>query len=286
MMRLITLATLIILIPVFSFAQPNQSKTADDVVRQIKQNITCEWAEKTVDTFKAGDPKSRLTGIAVCMFADMHVLKEAVNKNCNFIITHEPVFYNHLDETSAFLDDPVYLEKAKFIKENKLIIFRFHDHIHRTEPDGISVGMINKMDLNNYSVGGSQTFFEVPKTTLAKFSKELKNKFGLKSIRVIGNLKMKFSKVAFMAGAPGGQNHIQILSNPDVEVLIAGEAPEWETYLYANDAVAQEKNKAVIFVGHIKSEEAGMEYCTEWLQSFIKEIPIHFIENQPNFIQL
>jgi hypothetical protein len=40
---------------------------------------------------------------------------------------------------------------------------------------------------------------------------------------------------------------------------------------------------AVIFLRHIKSEEAGMKYCAEWLQAFVKELPIHFIENQPNF---
>ncbi|MEE4285775.1 MAG: hypothetical protein V2I31_06490, partial [Mariniphaga sp.] len=68
-----------------------------------------------------------------------------------------------------------------------------------------------------------------------------------------------------------------------VEVLIAGEAPEWETYLYANDAVNQGKNKAVIFLGHIKSEEAGMAYCAEWLRGFVTEVPVHFIKNRPNF---
>lgn len=70
-------------------------ETPKTVVEQIKKNVTCEWSDKTVDTFKAGNPDSKLTGIVTCMFADMEVLKEAVKKNCNFIITHEPTFYNH-----------------------------------------------------------------------------------------------------------------------------------------------------------------------------------------------
>jgi putative NIF3 family GTP cyclohydrolase 1 type 2 len=119
---------------------------------------------------------------------------------------------------------------------------------------------------------------------LKDYANELKQKFNIESIRVIGNPELKFTKLAFMAGAPGGQRHIQMLRNNDVEVIIAGEAPEWETYLYANDAVQQDKNKAVIFLGHIKSEEAGMEYCAEWLRDFVAEVPVHFIENKPNFI--
>ena len=108
----------------------------------------------------------------------------------------------------------------------------------------------------------------------------------MSSIRVIGNLDMKFTKLAFMAGAPGGQRQIEMLNNTDVEVVLAGEAPEWETYLYANDAMQQNKNKAVIFLGHVKSEEAGMEYFAHWLGQFVKNVPIYFVENSPNFSQL
>lgn len=275
---------LFLLIPFFASTQNNSPKTPQEVVNQIKKNVTCDWASKTVDNFKAGDQQTPLKGIATCMFADMATLKEAVKKGCNFIITHEPVFYNHLDETDAFANDPVFQEKMKYIKDNNLVIFRFHDHIHMTKPDGISVGMINKLELEKYAVNGSQTFFKIPETTIAGYCKELKKTLGLQTIRVIGNPEMKFTKLSFMAGAPGGQSHIQMLKNRDVEVILAGEANEWETYLYANDAVNQGKNKAVIFLGHIKSEEAGMEYCAQWLQTFISGVPIRFIENKANFV--
>ena len=274
---------ILLLAPSFLMAQNNPPKTPADVVVLIKKQVTCQWAEQTVDTYKAGDPQTPLKGIATCMFADMEVLKKAVKEGCNFIITHEPVFYNHLDNTETFQDDPVYQEKLDFIKKHKLVIFRFHDHIHATEPDGISTGMIDKLDLKKYAVNGSLTFFEIPEKTLKDFAEDLKHKLNMETIRVIGRPDMTFTKTAFMAGAPGGQRHIEMLRNPGVEVLIAGEAPEWETYLYANDAVTQERNKAVIFLGHVKSEEAGMKYAADWLHTFIKGIPIHFIEDKPNF---
>lgn len=279
LMKTKSIAALFLLLPFILKSQI----TPEDIVNRIKKQVTCPWSGQTVDTFKAGDPQTELTGIAVCMFADMQVLKEAVEKGCNLIVTHEPVFYNHLDQTESFKNDPVFLEKKEFIDKNGLVIFRFHDHIHRTEPDGISFGMIRKLDLKSYAVNGSQTFFRTPEKTLESYANEIKQKFEMESIRVIGNPEMKFTKVAFMAGAPGGQRHIQMLQNENVEVLIAGEAPEWETYLYVNDAVQQNENKAVIFLGHIKSEEAGMEYCAEWLREFVTEVPVHFIENQPNF---
>lgn len=276
--------SIIMCVPFFALAQ--QPKTAADVVELIKQNVTCDWATETVDVFKAGNPDSKLTGIAVCMFPDMQTLQKAVENNCNFVITHEPIFYSHLDQIDELENDPVFQEKMKFINDNKLVVFRFHDHIHRTEPDGIYVGMLKKLGWGKYAVNGSQLYFEIPQTSLKDFSEELKQKLGMESIRVIGNAEMEFSKVGLSVGAPGGSKHIKMLQNPAVEVLVAGEAPEWETYSYANDAVTQGRKKAVIFLGHIKSEEAGMEYCAEWLQGFVSGIPILFIENESNFSAL
>ncbi len=277
---------LLTLIPFFSFAQSMQPKTPDDVVEQIKKHVTCDWMSKTVDVYKAGDPQTPLKGIAVCMFADMPTLEKAVELGCNFIITHEPVFYSHLDGTDNLQDDPVFLAKKGFIEKNNLVIFRFHDHIHMTEPDGIYVGMINQMELQSCSVNGSLTHYLLPRQSVTEYARTLKKQLGLETVRVIGNPNMEFTKMGLAVGAPGGQSHIQLLRQPDVEVLVAGEGPEWETYSYVNDAVSQGKNKAVIFVGHVKSEEAGMKYCAEWLKGFLAEVPIHFIENVPNFSTL
>ncbi len=285
-MRLRIVFTFLFLIPLFSFSPFKSSKTADDVVQLLKQNVTCKWADQTVDTFKAGDPTTEVSGIAVCMFADMKTLKKAVKQKCNFIITHEPIFYSHTDETTSLTNDPVYLEKAKFIADNKLVVFRFHDHIHRTNPDGIYEGMLNKLDWKKDAVNGSTTLFQFKENTLESFAKELKTKLDLNSIRLIGDPKMIFTKVGFSVGAPGGSSHIRMLRNREIEVLVAGEAPEWETYSYANDALEQGKKKAVIFLGHIKSEEAGMEYCAQWLETFVKDVPIYFIENDSNFMEL
>src|SRR5665647_2306792 len=144
-------ATKLVLIALFLSAsvfgqQTNQKQlSASQIIDLIKKNVTCPWSAQTVDTFKSGNPDNLVTGIAVCMFADMKVLKQAVTNKCNLIIAHEPTFYSHLDETKTLENDPVYQAKIKYINENKLMIWRFHDHIHRMNPDGIYVGMIEKL---------------------------------------------------------------------------------------------------------------------------------------------
>lgn len=264
------------------FAQSG-TLSANSILERIKSNLTCDWLSETVDTFKSGNPDDKVTGIAVCMFADMDVLQKAVDAGCNLIITHEPVYYNHTDQTSDLKNNPVWLEKKRFIDQNRLIVFRFHDHWHMTSPDGIYVGMIRRLGWVPYRVNDSHNLFVLPETDLKSFAEGLKTRFQTRTFRVIGNPDMKFTRVAFMAGAPGGQRHISMLGSKQVEVLVAGEAPEWETYMFANDARQQGLKKAVIFMGHIPSEEAGMEYCAEWLAGFVKEVPVKFFANKEVF---
>src|SRR5438477_3767962 len=72
--------------------------TANEVIEQIKAHVGIPWMEKTVDTFKAGDPQTRVTGIATTMMATLNVLQRAAANGQNLIITHEPTFFDHQDD--------------------------------------------------------------------------------------------------------------------------------------------------------------------------------------------
>ena len=261
----------------------NSNATAEQVIAGIIKNTLSAVIPNTVDVIKAGDPQTKVTGIVTCMFATMDVLKQAVNKHCNLIVVHEPLFYNHLDETTTLQNDPVYLEKKKFITDNNLVIWRFHDYIHSMRPDGIETGMVNKLGWKNYEVKGSTNQFVIPETTLQELLKNLKQVFPKNAFYVIGNPLMKVTNIRLAAGAPGSIRHIKLLEDSNVDVVLAGEAQQWETYEYMRDAVDQGRNKAIIFLGHINSEEAGMDYCCTWLKSFIHDIPVYFVESGSSF---
>jgi hypothetical protein len=90
--------------------------TAREVVAAIQGHIGIPWQKETVDTFKAGNPDAPVTGITVTMMATMDVLQRAAANGQNFVITHEPTFYNHLDVPEGMAEsDPVWKEKRDFI---------------------------------------------------------------------------------------------------------------------------------------------------------------------------
>jgi putative NIF3 family GTP cyclohydrolase 1 type 2 len=260
-----------------------KTENAEQIITAIIKNTGSNMIPNTVDVIKEGDPKTQIKGIITCMFATMDVLKQAVAKNCNLIIVHEPLYYNHLDETTKLKNDPVYLEKRKYISDHKLVIWRFHDYIHSMSPDGIETGMVTKLGWEKYEVNGTTNQFLLPETTLKELLKNLKLVFPKNAFYVIGNADMKLTRVRLAAGAPGSATHLRLLEDKNVDVVLAGEAQQWETYEYTRDAVDQGRKKAIIFLGHINSEEAGMDYCAQWLKTFLKNMPVNYVESGSSF---
>jgi putative NIF3 family GTP cyclohydrolase 1 type 2 len=265
----------------FSTASAQErSLTAREVVQRIQEHVGVPWQKETVDTFKAGDPDTKVTGIAVTMMATFDVLQRAAASGANLIITHEPTFYNHLDDLKEIPqeeNDPVLAEKLAFIKEHHLVVWRFHDHWHRRAPDGIEAGMTHALGWEAFQDKQNQYLFTIPETTLDKLAANLKARLELHTMRVVGDPQMKITRVALSPGAAGMQGEIGALENPDIQLLITGESREWETVEYAADAVSEKKNKALIVLGHIPSEQAGMEECTRWLKTFVSEVPVKFV---------
>jgi putative NIF3 family GTP cyclohydrolase 1 type 2 len=71
--------------------------TAAEIVERIKKNIGVEWGGDDVDTFKAGDPSTIVTGVATTSMATLDVLQKAVQAGANLVITAAPTFYTKAD---------------------------------------------------------------------------------------------------------------------------------------------------------------------------------------------
>jgi putative NIF3 family GTP cyclohydrolase 1 type 2 len=260
--------------------------TARQVIERIQSHVGVPWQAETVDTFKAGNPDTPVTGIAVTMMATLDVLQRAAAAHNNLIITHEPTFFDHLDKATdlaAGENDAVLRQKREFIEKNGLIIWRFHDHWHRRKPDGIQAGMVHALGWEKFQDPANEHLFTFPITTLEDLAAEIKGRLQIKVMRVVGDPHMRVTRIAFSPGAAGFEAESRALEMSDVEVLIIGETREWETVEYVSDAISEGKHKALIILGHIPSEQAGMEECTHWLKGFVTEVPVNFVPAREPF---
>ena len=262
---------------VFPLTVTAQNLTAVDAILRIQKHYAATLPSNTVDTIKAGDPATPVTGIATTFLATMDVLREADRRGLNLVITHEPTFYNHLDETVFFVEDPVYLEKLAFIQQHHMVVFRFHDQLHEVSPDPVVMGLVRTLGWQSYMDSGSPFHLTIPPTTLLDLSRYLATKLNAQTLRVVGNPDLPITHVALLPGAAGTQKQIMALRADNVEVLLAGEVPEWETVEYVRDASSQGRHKALILLGHAVSEEAGMKQCADDLRALFPNVKVHFV---------
>lgn len=276
-------------------AVAQSAPTARQIVERIEANVGVPWNARGVDTFKEGDPDTRVTGVAVTMMATYDVLRRAADSGANFVITHEPIYYSHRDTTGALEEenDPVFAAKRNFIREHHMVVWRFHDNWHAHRPDGIQLGMERKLDWTRYrtaandSLDGGQPasdyLFRLPATTVGALAAQLAQKLDAHAVRVVGDPAMPVRGVAFAGGFLGADTQRGLLRRADVDVLVIGEAHEWETIAYAADAVSEGERKALIVVGHTPSEQGGMEDFAGWLRAFVTEVPVKFIAAKDPF---
>ena len=249
--------------------------TAQQIVERIQQALTKEgiaWRAQTVDTFKAGSPETEVRGIATTGMATFDVLQRSAKAGRNFVVTHEPTFYNHQDQTTGLENDATYRDKQQFIADNRMIVWRFHDHAHMLRPDPLVAGSARMLGLTPYASATEPRIYEVPPTTLRRLAADIARRLNGRAIRVAGDPEMKVARLALGPGygVPAlGQNF---------DVSIGGETPEsGGNAAYIADAAAAGQSKGMIILGHMLSEDYGMREAADWLRTFLTDVPIDWV---------
>jgi hypothetical protein len=264
--------------------------TAQTVIDRIKQNIGGEWKPDTADTFKAGDPSTRVIGIAVTSLASLNALNLAVKAGANLIITSEPTFFAKADTPTPPArripgqagaqpstppppspPDPVFTTKDDFIKEHKLVIWRFSDHWRMRMPDPFIQSLGNALGWTKFVDASNPKIYSIPQMTLDALASHVKKSLNSRGgMRIVGDPKLRIQKIAFLPGSTPLQASIETL--PGVDAIIAGEVREWESVEYVRDTVDLGGKKSLTLVGRIVSEGPGMQLCAQWLKTIVPEV--------------
>jgi putative NIF3 family GTP cyclohydrolase 1 type 2 len=251
--------------------------TAREVVELIKKNLGVPWNDRTYrDTFKIGDPDATVTGIATTVMVMFDVIQRAHQAGLNFVIAHEDTFWNDRDETKDLLDNPLYKLKTEYCRQNNIIVWRFHDHQHSRRPDQSMVASLRSVGIEaEDAVMGGGRVYTIPETTLGAFASDIKKRTGSRAFRVVGDPSAKISRILL------GPGYAYPRLTADADVVIGGEAPESDGTVdntsYVRDAATLGIPKGQIILGHVVSEEPGMDEFAKWLRGFVTGVPIQFV---------
>lgn len=269
------------------------SITARQIVERIRKELGADWKDSELDVFCAGDPETRVTGIATSFAASMDVLQRAADEKKNMLIVREHPFYSH-GSLSYFRvpqeqisKDPVCIAKKKFIEDNGLVVWRFTENWQSRKVDGQLLGLARALQWEGYhrsksNSGGKpfhkgDAFFMLPEITLRNCAVSISEKLKIGGTRVIGDPEIPVRKAALSTGLIRVAELAQLLQEPAVDAVIVGEPVEWEASPYFEDVIASGQKKGMIILGQAVSEDPGSGEAARWLSTFVLEVSVKWL---------
>ena len=246
----------------------------------------------TRDQILYGDPDKECTGIVTTCWANMDVIRYAIEKGANLIICHEALFWNHGDHQDWLMEAKVstYLAKKKVLDKYGIVVWRDHDYIHSGIPykdgyiDGIFYGLANKLGLeNNLSVDKvtnkrfdglyhSMVYKLDEEVNITEFARFLVDKLNLNGIKLIGNKDAMIRNIVILTHVLSNANKEIITTDQnEVDCILAMEMVDFTYMEYIRDSSLQGMNRNILSMGHFNLEEPGMEYLLTYLDEAIGE---------------
>lgn len=271
----------------------------EQVIAQVKAYHRGVWHGEVIepattrDQVLFGDPDQPCTGVVTTCWASLAVIRQAAAQGANLIICHEALFWNHGDHTGWLEEthNQTYAAKVALLKENHIVVWRDHDHMHSGIPladgtyvDGIFYGLAKQLGWENYILNDADvlTAFELPAATTAQaVAEHLITSLHLNGARIIGEPATPVQKIAVPTHVFGdAKGYITKAEKDQYDLFMSLELIDFTLSEYIQDASLNGQNKAIVAVGHFNVEEPGMAYLATYLPNIIgSEIPVSFVQS-------
>jgi len=258
--------------------------TVKQVIATILKEIPNAPFAATVDQLRSGNLDQEVKGIVTTMFPTLEVIEKTAKAGANFIIAHETPFYNNPDETDWLQRDDAYWYKVDLLNKYKIAIWRFHDYWHAHKPDGIIMGNLIKLGWEKYYDAANPRLLTLPQPqTIRAIATLAKNKLGIATVRVVGNLNQNCTRIYLAFGYMDSKRQIAAIQELKPDLILSGETREWETVERVRDGLQMGQKTSLLVLSHAVSEEAGMEYAAQWLRPQFPGVKISHIASTNPF---
>lgn len=214
---------------------------------------------------QVGSFKEELHGILVALDVTELALWEAVEHDCNLLVTHHPLFFKPLPR----LDDRSPASRcAHLAAQMGVNILSFHTNLDATE-GGLNDQLAARLGLKGLQPliasrdprrrrAGLGRIGGVAKTNLSAFTARVAKNLSLKQLRWVGDPKHPIRRVAVMTGSGGG--YFPEAKGAGADVLVTGDVK----YHQALDALAE--GIALIDIGHFAGEIGMVSWLADELR--------------------
>jgi len=221
-----------------------------DVINEIEKHCPRELAiehDAIRIGLQLGDSNFECTGIVTCLDVTDAILEKAISEKCNLVLSHHPFIYYPIQKLDFAFGHNRLIAKAIM---NGIAIYSAHTNMDKAE-EGINRKLIELFDGQYEQSSLEEECIFVAKVkdiSLKELAKKISNKLEDKSVKVVGDLSKRISKIAICSGGGGNVDDIELARSCGADVYISGDFAH-HSYMYA-----KENNFALIEYSHFNSE--------------------------------
>ncbi len=241
-----------------------------DLTEYLNNRFPIELQEKYDNT---GDQVSftekSINNILLAVDIEEKIIAEALEKNCNIIITHHPFLFKPLKKIKT--GEP-YSDYLLSLIRNEISLYAVHTNMDKIFFDklgrvlGINDGKLllktDTMDNIDYGFGFYGKLTE--EIMLDDLLKLIKDKLSLSYLQYTGEKTSPVRNVALINGAGGGQIENIILNN-NVDCIVTGDVG------YHHFKTAQIYGIPVIDAGHFGTERILLDFLKDEIDEYLKK---------------
>ena len=267
---------------------PSLFAITDKKYNSSKDNLTCQdianhlqgkgnWVDwdKTVDTFKAGDPSRLVKKVAVAWKPSFDALSEAYSRGADMFISHESIFVRG-NGASKEVTIPTEKPKYDWLTKTGMVVYRCHDLWDRFPKLGVRDTWQKELNIGDKIIVDEYPFYvtEVAPISVREIARHILKQIqplGQNGVVACGNLEKKVTRIGTGTGAIVDPFKLFSLG---AEVGVISD----DYYVHVRMGVhANELNFPVILVNHGVSEEWAIKNLACYLQEIFPSIDIFHI---------
>lgn len=248
-------------------------------VRDIKDIVEKFAPVKLMESYDnvglmVGDFNQSVTSILVSLDCTMDVIDEAINKNCNLIVTHHPLLFK---KPSSITSETLIGRKIIKLIKNDISLYSAHTNLDSAEggindtvmkllgfPKYITMDLSKERAIDDNKSGIGRFATLDCSITLDELCTKIKRALDISNLRYAGSDKMAISKVAVINGS--GQDYFLLAKEMGADCIITGDT----SYHYVSDF--SEEGIAIIDAGHFGTEWMAFKALAKILQNKINSV--------------
>ncbi len=257
-----------------------------DLVQKLEEKFPA-WLQEEYDNTgtQVVFPDEKITGIYICLDAEITTINNAINKNCNMIVSHHPMIFRPVKKINSL--EPRSKAIISLI-DRRISLFSLHTNFDKimfnylSEFTGFTGGipLIKKEQIDDRETGfGSMVYLQFSISFISVLE-QIKEKLNLDFVIYSGTLDRPINSIAFINGAGGGSiEKIITIYNPDC--IVTGDVT------YHNIKYAESSGTCIIDAGHFGTEIIFKKLLAESVYDIISvngehvNIAISDIEKNP-----